>query len=241
MTKSVPERNTINQSTLLIGSSILKNIKTSDLNDNTAVRTVPGATIHKIKNKLLDLNIDKCETVILHVGGNDADQGDDLDTFRENFEELLDIVADGSRNVIVSELLPRETVDLKPFNETLKSLCADNAVEFVENYDSFLLANGQLVDSLYLKDKLHINAAGTTKLLNHINELHQIVRTQQVNVTYHRNLPVYHRNPSNGYRKRPGTHKPKRFCHICYTSGSHNTNECWYNGRNDRRSDRIPY
>ena len=241
LTKSVPERNTINQSTLLIGSSILKNIKTSDLNENTAVRTVPGATIHTIKNKLLDLNIDKCETVTLHVGGNDADQGDDLDTFRENFEELLDIVADGSRNVIVSELLPRETVDLKPFNETLKSLCADNAVEFVENYDSFLLANGQLVDSLYLKDKLHINAAGTGKLLNHINELHQIVRTQQVNVTYHRNRPVYHRNPSNGYRKRPGTHKPKRFCHICYTSGSHNTNECWYNGRNDRRSDRIPY
>ena len=48
-------------------------------------------------------------------------------------------------------LLPMETVDLKPYNEKLKSLCADNAVEFVENYDSFLLANGQLVDSIYLK------------------------------------------------------------------------------------------
>ena len=45
--------------------------------------------------------------------------------------------------------MPRETVDLKPYNEKLKSLCA-----YVENYDSFLLANGQLVDSFYFKDKL---------------------------------------------------------------------------------------
>ena len=43
-------------------------------------------------------------------------------TFRDNYEELLDIVADGSLRVIVSELIPRETVDLKPYNETLKSL-----------------------------------------------------------------------------------------------------------------------
>ena len=79
------------------------------------------------------------------------------------------------------------------------------------------------------------------KLLNHINELHQILRTQQVNITYHRNRPVFHRNPSYGYRKRPGTNKLKRFCHICSRSGSHNTNECWYNGKSDRLSDRTPY
>ena len=237
LTKSFPQRNKIKQQTLLIGSSILKNIKTSDLNDSTAVRTISGATIEKLKDKISDLNIDKCETIIIHVGGNDADHGDDLETFRDNYEELLDIVADGSRRVIVSELIPRETVDLKPFNETLKSLCADNAVEFVENYDSFLLANGQLVDSFYNKDKLLINMAGTRKLLNNINELHQIISTQPVTAHYRRR-PGYHRNSPHDYRNRPVPHK---FCHICYRSGSHSTNECWYNGRNDRLSDRIPY
>ena len=153
MTKSYTHQNTIKQSTLLIGSSILKNIKTNELNDDTAIRSISGATITTLKDRIIDLNIDKCETIILYVGGNDADHGDDLETFRESYEELIDMVAaDVSRRVIVSELLPRETVDLKPYNETLKSLCADNAVEFVENYDSFLLANGQLVDSFYLKD-----------------------------------------------------------------------------------------
>ena len=238
LTKSYTRRNTIKQSTLLIGSSILKNIKTNGLNDDTAVRSISGATITTLKDKIIDLNIDKCETIILYVGGNDADHGDDLETFRENYEELIDMVAaDGSRRVIVSELLPRETVDLKSYNETLKSLCADNAVEFVENYDSFLLANGQLVDSFYLKDKLHLNTVGTRKLLSNINELHQIVCTHPVNAHY-RSRPAYYRSPPNDYRNRLGAHI---YCHICYRKGSHSTNECWYNGRNDRLSDRVPY
>ena len=147
------------------------------------------------------------------------------------------VAADGSRRVIVSELLPRETVDLKSYNETLKSLCADNAVEFVENYDSLLLANGQLVDSFYLKDKLHLNTVGTRKLLSNINELHQIVCTHPVNAHY-RSCPEYYHSPPNDYQNRLGTHK---YCHICYRKGSHSTDECWYNGRNDRLSDRVPY
>ena len=92
----------------------------------------------------------------------------------------------------MSVLLPRE-------NETLKSLCADNAVELVENYDSFLLANGQLVDSFYLKDKRHINTAGTRKLLNNINGLHQIFSTHPVQ-RHHRNHPGLYRNPPFDYR-----------------------------------------
>ena len=222
LTKPVSHQNTIKQSTLIIGSSILKNVKINDLNENTAVRTVSGATIERLKDKIIGLNIEKCKTIILHVGGNDADHGDDLETCRENYEELLDIVADGSRRVIVSEQLPRETVDLQPYNETLKSLCADNAVECVENYDSFLLANGKLVDSFYNNDKLHINTAGTRKLLNNINELHQIVCTHP-NQRYHKNRPGFHRNPPRDYSNRSAPHT---FCHICYRSGSHNTDEC---------------
>ena len=89
-----------------------KKHKTNELNENTAVRTIPSATIDKIKHKLDELNTEKCETVIIHVGGNDADQKD-IDSFRENFE-LIDTVADGSKRVIVSGLLQRDSVDLEP-------------------------------------------------------------------------------------------------------------------------------
>ena len=137
----------------------------------------------------------------------------------------------------MSELLPREVVDFKPYNKTLKSLCSDNAVEFVENYDSFLLANGQLVDSFYLKDKLHLNTVGARKLLSNIDELHQVVCTHPF-YEHYRSRPAYYRSPPNGYRKRLGTHK---YCYICYRKGSHSTNECWYNGRNDRLSEPVSY
>ena len=56
LTKQHSSRNTIKKSTLLIGSSILKKIKTNDLNENTAVRTIPGATIDKTKHKFDELN-----------------------------------------------------------------------------------------------------------------------------------------------------------------------------------------
>ena len=84
-------RNVIKQSTLIIGSSLLKNIKVNDLNKSTAVRTFSGATIETIQSKMAQLNLDKCQTVFLLVGSNDADNGTSLETFTEKYEELLTI------------------------------------------------------------------------------------------------------------------------------------------------------
>ena len=80
------------------------------------------ATPKKNKKIIIKQNIEKCETITIHVGGNDADEWEDIESFRENYEELLDIIAHGTRGVLVSELLPRETVDLQLYNETLTSL-----------------------------------------------------------------------------------------------------------------------
>ena len=233
LTKTVSSRNTIKQSTLLIGSSVLKNIKVSELNKNTAIRTIPGATIAKLTDKINELNIENCETIILHVGGNDADNGEDIESFREHYESLIDTVNDGNRRIIVSGLLPRESVDLEPYNETLKSLCADNTVELVDNYDSFLLATGELVDSYYSKDKVHINMTGTRKLLENINKVHKVCNMQRA----HRQHTDH-----NNFRQRQttfrGNSQSSKYCHICCRNGNHSTYECWYNGRNERLATR---
>ena len=71
----------IKHSTLLIGSSLLKNVTVSDLNKSTAVRTFPRATIDTIKSKLSQYTLDNCKTIILLVGTNDAENGTDLETF----------------------------------------------------------------------------------------------------------------------------------------------------------------
>ena len=221
----------IRQDTLIIGSSILKNIKICELNDNTAVKTVRGATIDTLKAKLDDLEIDNCKTLIVHVGGNDAGGGEELGDFRDNFDSLLGTVNDGNRRVIVSELTPRDDANLEPYNEVLRSLCDDNEVEFVENYKSFLLATGELPLAFFHKDKLHINNAGTRKLLANIDKLHRVTRASAAPSQQH-----YKYQKRSGYQAFPNTkshHPAAKFCHICSRTGNHNTQECWYNGRND--------
>ena len=230
MPKSSNPRNNIRQSTLLIGSSILKNVKTEELTDKTAVRTYPGATIEYIETKLSELNSDQCNTVIIQVGGNGADNGVGLDSFQEKYEHLLNTVCDGTRRVIVSGLLPREAVNLQSYNETLKSLCADNAVEFVENYSRFLFASSEMTDALFHKDKVHIS---TRELLSNINKLHQVTRTFQE----FKSKPFVQRYRSSSRNMAKATNfrqfrSPTKYCHICSRTGGHSTQECWYNGRN---------
>ena len=239
---TIKKNKVIKQSTLLIGSSLLKNVKISDLNKSTAVRSFPGATIDTIKIKLSEFNLENCKTIILLVGGNDADNGTDLETFTEKYESLLNALSADDRRVIVAGLLPRETVDLSAYNNKLRELCDACDTEFVENYDNFLLASGELPESYYLKDKVHLNNYGTRKLLSNIDKVHRIKRqSQSVQHSSDRVYrPVYRHNNDRG--SRPGNrNRPQssKYCHICVRNG-HNTQECWFNGRNDGWSMRQP-
>ena len=169
----------------------------------------------------------------MHHCAKFSDNGEDIESFREHYESLIDTVNDGNRRIIVSGLLPRGSVDLEPYNETLKSMCADNIVELVDNYDSFLLATGELVDSYYSKDKVHINMTGTRKLLENINKVHKVCNMQRA----HRQHTDY-----NNFRQRQtsfrGNNQSSKYCHICCRNGNHSTYECWYNGRNERLATR---
>ncbi len=79
---------TIYKTTLLVGSSILKGVRVSCLKKDTAVRTFPGATINSLSAELSNMNIEQCQTVILHVGGNDADEGISWMHLRNNTKRL---------------------------------------------------------------------------------------------------------------------------------------------------------
>ena len=121
-------RKIISKSTLIAGSSILKRIKTHELNTYTAVRTFPGARIETLQTKLDEFDLEKCKTVILHVGGNDADNGTDPETFCDRYISLLESLVADDRRIVVSCLTPRQSVDLEPYNDKLKALCAENDI-----------------------------------------------------------------------------------------------------------------
>ena len=175
LTKNMKPVKKIEHSTLLTGSSLLKKVNTNQLNANTTVRSFSGATIDSLKSKLSEYNLDQCKTVLLLVGGNDADNGMDLETFAKKYEALITEMLKNDRRVIVIGLLPRKTVVLNPFNDRLKTLCEAYEVEYIENFKSSLLASCEIPDSYYQSDKVHLNNFGLRRLLLNVDRVHAIM------------------------------------------------------------------
>ena len=50
-------------------------------------------------------------------------------------------------------------------------LCVKNEIEFIDNYDCFILASGKMPSSFFHHDKLHLNVHGTRRLLSGINKV----------------------------------------------------------------------
>ena len=203
------------------------------------MRSFSGARADTIGEKLSKYNIDDCKTIILHVGGNDADDGVDLETFSKSYVSLLNSISAENRRIIVSGLLPRKTVNLKPYNDILKTICDKNGIEFIDNYDSFLLASGEMPSTFFQHDKLHLNNEGTRRLLSSINWHITVMKyTPRPYKPKPSHGPYINRNnsrpPSNGQNR------STKFCHICSTS-RHSTQECWFNGRNTPRRDCNPW
>ena len=222
------EKKQIKQTTLLVGSSILKGIKTKELKPNTTVRSFPGATTETLKEKLCAYNLDNCKTIIVHVGGNDADDAKGLETFCDDFISLLESLADKDHRIIVSGLLPRKNIDLKPYNEKLKSLCEEMNIDFTNNFDSFLFASGEIPAAYFARDKIHLNVNGTRKFLSNIDKIYKVSRPASQIQTFPSNRSFQFGGGRPSSHAGRGPHSLNKFCHICFKRG-HSTQECYYN------------
>lgn len=152
---------------------------------------------------------------------------------------LLNSISEENRRIIVSGLLPRKSVDLKPYNDTLKTICDENDIEFIDNYDSFLLTSGEMPASFFQHDKLHLNVHGTRRLLSSINK---VITVTKYTPRLYKPKPSQgsHMNRNNPRPPRNGYHMSSNFCHIC-SKPSHSTQDCWYNGRNTPRRGVNPW
>lgn len=184
--------------------------------------------------------------------GNDADEGTDLDTFIGRYRKLVKGLACSGRRIVVSGLLHRRSVDLKPYEDRLNMLCSELGIEHVSNYDNFMFAFGEMPAMYFLKDKLHLAREGTRKLLLNIDSVHSVLVSPNVQANIHvpsdqRNGRQFRRNvqqpASNGFRhvgsmysnttRRTHTALPgygHKYCYVCERTG-HSTQECWFNTR----------
>ncbi|CAG2247847.1 unnamed protein product [Mytilus edulis] len=108
-----------NKTILIIGSSILKGIQPRGL-QNTEVCTNRGGNIDRLIDVLQKKDMSTYRTIIIHIGGNDLDNGDNLQSIRDNYEALLYLL---NIKCHPHGFLPRKGFNMHNPNEMLKDLC----------------------------------------------------------------------------------------------------------------------
>ena len=76
----------------------------------------------------------------------------------------------------MSGLLYRKGIDLEPYNAHLKALCDENNYEFINYFNCFLFASGELPATYFNQDELHLNTNGRQKLLSYVDKMCKVTR-----------------------------------------------------------------
>ena len=129
-------------------------MRTNELKSDTTVQSFPEAITTTLKDELKKYHIDKRKTIILHIGSNDAYNGDDVDSFFcDNYIALLETLASDDHRLIVSGPLPRKTANLESNNNSLDPFAQNNDIEFVDHFYSFILGTDKIPTGYFWKTK----------------------------------------------------------------------------------------
>ena len=157
-----------NGKTLLIGSSLIRNIDENRIM-NTEVVCLRGAKvcdIHRELNEKSDNKTIKYGNIILMCGGNNcAASNPDISSIATDFKELIATAKSVAMQVTVCSIPPRLEPShageaISSLNAALQSLCSDLKVHFANQHDLFHLQNGSVNDG-YLADNVHLTLKGS--------------------------------------------------------------------------------
>ncbi|CAC5425550.1 unnamed protein product [Mytilus coruscus] len=111
-------------------------------------------------------------TIIIHIGGNDFDNGDNLQSIRDNYEALLyllNIKCHPHCKFVVSGILPRKGFNMHNPNEMLKDLCEQFNIQFIDHTNMFYDKNYHLSYSFFHHDGIHLSKKGTSAFLRSVD------------------------------------------------------------------------
>lgn len=184
--------------TLIIGSSLLKGIKTRGLK-NTDIRTNRGAKIPDIIDAVEKMDLSPYKTIIVHIGGNDVSAGVSMSHIKNAYESLLYTIRSNSKSdsvLVISGIPPRYDVDVYPINSMLKEMCDNFNLIFIDHIRTFCDYYGNVKGYLFHSDGIHLSKNGTSLFLNNINVFCEILK-----------------------------HRPSNYCKYCGENG-HNAESC---------------
>ena len=141
-TVSLPAKPVIKNTTLVIGSSIMRNVKL--VTPGTIVKCIPGARAGDIESNLKMMAKSKCNRynkIIIHCGGNDT-RLKRSEITKINVESVCTYAMTMSDSVIFSGPLPNMIDDemysrMSSFNRWLSRWCPDNNVGFINHWQTF--------------------------------------------------------------------------------------------------------
>ena len=181
---------------LLIGDSTLQEMKSSDLNDNVLIRTLPETNTALLKSWIaekLDYPLKQC---IIYCGFQDLLEEDiDIEKMLDNLGTVVSELKRRNENVQVNicELIPNllegnfsDTID--QFNGKLLNWCENNGVSFIETVKFFKLGTGDSDTNCYREDEndVHnckLNRVGAIRLLDAVaSKCQGIVNNQWKNI-----------------------------------------------------------
>ena len=154
--------------TLLIGTSLLRNVNPTKLKD-CEVLCKGGAKLDDISKMLSAMDsTKKYKEIIVVAGSIDVESGNVPDV-KNAFQVLSVCAQDKTDKVRISSVLPRTDLDVKEttksLNDALKSMCDLEGHGFIDHDPSFYLMNGKVNGALLLQDGLHLTQAGVESLV----------------------------------------------------------------------------
>ena len=146
-------------STLIIGSSLVRDIRRRGLAPDVEVNTRRGARISDIRTELESRKLDRYSNIIIQAGGNDVDGKRDFEAIENDYAEIiLDIHRrKPDTNFYIAEILPRRARNMTDINKILGRMCELYGATIIPTTQTFPEVNVQQ----FLKDKLHLSDRGT--------------------------------------------------------------------------------
>ncbi|VDI49713.1 Hypothetical predicted protein [Mytilus galloprovincialis] len=96
----------ISDNILILGSSITKGIKTTDLNDNVSVSTNRGALVSDFEGKIEEIDLSPFATIVLQFGGIDSKLS--IETSKRKYKNVIQSAKNnGIKTIIIGGCLPR--------------------------------------------------------------------------------------------------------------------------------------
>ncbi|KAJ8024176.1 hypothetical protein HOLleu_36829 [Holothuria leucospilota] len=185
---------------LIIGDSLLRDVRGEDFDHNVNVNCIRGATLKDIKAVLVHgpNNLQASSHVLIHVGTNDVanNAASNIDILSE-YEDLITSCqvrfGEQSPKFYISGPCPRgdqHSQSVKELNSQLKELSSKLDCGFLDNLKSFQYGDGEIDSSLFTSDGVHLSRRGTQKLREKFTTIGPIcLRPQQDSTMSSRPLP----------------------------------------------------